>query len=126
MQEVADHLGVTAQGLASWSNGTKKIPAKRLIELSQFFGVEAELLQKTIRLEDRIEIERQLSQGEASFEVGEELDLYLQYQALQEQYRALQVESLGKDQALADIKGELVDLKSQVERMIEHWRTISK
>lgn len=125
LQEVANHLGVTAQGLASWSNGTKKIPAKRLVELSEFFGVDADLLQKTIRLEDRIEIERQLSQGEASFEVGEELGLYLQYQALQEKYQTLQTESLEKDQAMMEIKEELVNLKSQVERMIDHWRTIS-
>lgn len=125
LQEVANHLGVTAQGLASWSNGTKKIPAKRLVELSEFFGVDADLLQKIIRLEDRIEIERQLSQGEASFEVGEELGLYLQYQALQEKYQTLQTESLEKDQAMMEIKEELVNLKSQVERMIDHWRTIS-
>lgn len=87
LKEVAKHLNVTPQLIASWSNGVQRIPASQLQALSTFFQVEAELIRKELTLNDKIMIECQLESAVLTENLCEVSSLYVTVKSLQKQLK---------------------------------------
>lgn len=87
LKEVAKHLNVTPQLIASWSNGVQRIPVHQLQALSEFFQVEAELIRKELTLNDKILIECQLESDVRKEKLSETAALYVSVKALQKQLK---------------------------------------
>lgn len=87
LKEVAKHLGVTPQLIASWSNGAQNIPDRQLSALSDFFKVEEMLIRKELSLNDKIMIERQLESTRSTTDLNEISALYVELKSLQQRLK---------------------------------------
>ena len=65
ISELAEEIGVSRQALSSWENGRKDIPAQRLEQLADFFGIDKSFLGQIS------EEEKQVLLGKAMFRYEE-------------------------------------------------------
>lgn len=87
LKEVAKHLDVTPQLIASWSNGVQRIPVKQLSVLSDFFQVDADLIRKELTVSDKVLIECQLEAQSLDNNLSDQASLYLAFKSLQKQFK---------------------------------------
>ncbi|PGT89887.1 hypothetical protein [Bacillus thuringiensis] len=89
--DIASQLEVTPQMVNAWVKESKPIASKHLPKLVSHFGVADEYFQKSLTLQDRIEIEMQLASKTGKYENIEyqATVLHKQNQAMKEKYMAL-------------------------------------
>lgn len=90
LKEVAQEVGVTSQLVASWASGARKIPLNHAQTLSAYFKVSADhIMKEELCLNDKVQIEIQMSVGEQFPEVlMEQINLHHNYEKLEERYRS--------------------------------------
>ena len=119
LKEVADKLHVTPQAVASWSNGSRKIPTDHLETLSHFLKVDGSLLQKDVLLEDKIKLEIQCKlPGTAHYQEIEAINLYQRHELLKKRYQIL-LETLERtDQENRELKKGLQAIQTWSQQLL--------
>ncbi|WAH37027.1 helix-turn-helix domain-containing protein [Alicyclobacillus dauci] len=78
IKTVAEELGISPEAVHSWLSGKRKIPSKRLEQLSEIFKLDPRYFQKELEPHEELEIQRlhlmQLSAKESYEEEYEEVD----------------------------------------------------
>jgi len=59
-KDIANHLGISPQTVSDWINGKRKVPPKRRFQLSEYLGIDPELISKIINEKDVPRIHYQL------------------------------------------------------------------
>jgi transcriptional regulator with XRE-family HTH domain len=74
-KSIADELGISKVGVSEWIKGKRKIPQKRLEQLSRFFSLPEYLFQKEdLTEEEKIQIQLQSLKLKAK-QLGYEIEL---------------------------------------------------
>jgi transcriptional regulator with XRE-family HTH domain len=70
---LAEYLGISNQAVSAWENGKKSIPAARLKQLSELFGIPEEYFQKELSNNDMFMVSRfnYVQEGNRVFEMFE-------------------------------------------------------
>lgn len=109
-KELATELKVSVQLVASWVKGVKPIAEKHLLPIAEKVGVEKKYLQKELSLQDKIEIEMQLSSGTERYE-----NVDFQAAALHKRNEAMKEKYMSLLQAMNDATDSFGVISSEIE-----------
>ncbi len=66
-KDVANYLKISPQSVSDWIKGKRRIPPKRLEQLSEFFNIEEELINATLTKDDELRIHYKLSNEDMQY-----------------------------------------------------------